>query len=208
MDFISLVWAFISGIEMLYVFYLWGAIASILLIIWLIQKNWDPEQEIQGPNTYGWEERGTAWNICTRILVTALTFLYLPCMTSAFQVMFCFGDMLEPFEITCYEGKYWGHFFVSLGLFVFIGLFLPYQVYIVINKYQPIPHQYDESGLKIDIAADNGKYLENYRHLLDDDKCPYNFLYCGFEYGWSSYKVISMVIKMLLVFPMIPCTLR
>lgn len=122
-------------------------------------------------------------------------------MTSTFQVIFCDQELMAPYELLCYTGNHWIHFFVAVFNFFFIGILFPYQVYLIINKYQPVPHTFDENGNLIDLQVDEEKYLTQYRLFLDRDKCPYNFLYSGFEYGWSSYKVISMVIKMLLVFP-------
>lgn len=204
MDFVSLVWAFVMGITDLNVFYIWNTLISVLMIIWMIQKYWDPVREVQGPNTYGWSERGKLFNYWTEGMVTAITFIYLSSMTSVFEVLFCFESLVTPYEMSCYEGDHLGHFFAALVFFIFIGFFMPYQVYLVINKYQPKPHDFDETGRKIDQKEDEAQYLAQYRMLLDRDTCPYNFLYVGYEYGWSAYKVISMIIKMLLVFPNIP----
>ena len=57
-DFCSLVWDFVFSITDLQLFYIWGILTTILFVIWLIQKRYDPDEEIEGPNTYKWEQRG------------------------------------------------------------------------------------------------------------------------------------------------------
>lgn len=204
MDFVSLVWQFVLGITELQIFYVWAIVSMVMFICWLIQKQTDPEAEVKGPNAFGWEKRGAIWNLWVYGLVTGLTLLYLPSITSGFKVIFCFEGLMFPYELTCYHGKHWIHFSVAMVHFVFIGLFLPFQVYLTINKYQPKPQKYDASGEVFNLAYDKDKYLEQYKELVAADKCPYNFLYAGYEYGWSAYKVITMVIKMLLIIPLIP----
>jgi len=203
-DFLSFMWDYVMNIPDLNIFYIWGGLTSVLLTIWLIQKMWDPLPEIKGPNQYGWQQRGAFWNFWTRMLVTILTTLYLPCMTSVFRVLFCFKELMIPYELTCYEGKHWYHMGVALFVFLYIGLYLPYHVYVVINMYQPKPHKYDEMGNLINVKVDKKKYNDQYRTLLTRDTCPYNFLYSGYEYGWSLYKVITMIFKILLLVPLIP----
>lgn len=204
MDFVSLVWQFVMGITELQIFYAWAIVSMFFFIFWLIQKTTDPEAEVKGPNAFGWEKRGTIWNLWVYGLVTAITLLYLPSITSGFKVIFCFEGLMSPYELTCYSGKHWIHFAVAMVHFLFIGLYLPFQVYLTINKYQPKPQKYDASGEIFDLSYDKDKYLEQYKELVAADKCPYNFLYSGYEYGWSAYKVITMVVKMLLIIPLIP----
>ena len=204
MDFCSVIWNFILGITDLQLFYMWSAISVILFIIWLIQKIYDPHEEITGPNTYSWESRGTIWYYWTYLLCMALTTLYLPTMTACFNVMFCFENTMTPYELECYKGMHWVHFAVSVFVFLFIGIFLPYQIFFIITKYQPKPHQYDEMGNVIDKEMDREQYLRQYKDLLSRDTCPYSFLYSGYEYGWSLYKVITMMFKVILMLPTIP----
>ena len=204
MDFVSFVWAFVMGITDLQIFYMWSAVSCILFTIWLIQKSFDPEREIKGPNSYGWEQRGKIWNLWTYLLVTVLTTLYLPTITASFKVLYCFETLMAPYELTCFYGLHWLHFGVALFVFLYIGLYLPYQIYLTINKYQPPPYNYDELGDRYDKEFDRDRILKSYREILAKDTCPYNFLYCGYEYGWSAYKVITMIIKMILIIPLIP----
>ncbi|KAH0792672.1 hypothetical protein GPJ56_003506 [Histomonas meleagridis] len=204
MSFVSLLWAYISSITELQMFYIWGILSTLLFTIWLIQKKFDPEIEIKGPNTFGWQQRGTIWCLWTRGIVTCLTFLYLPAMTSAFNVLLCSKNLMVPYELTCYEGIHWAHMAAAFFLFIYIGIVLPGIIYQTINKYQPKPQMFDESGEPIDIEFHREEFLTLYRQLLNRDKCPYNFLYCGYEYGKSAYKVVTLVVKMLLVIPVNP----
>lgn len=204
MSFVSLLWNFILSITELQMFYIWGSVSTLIFTVWLIQKIFDPEVEIKGPNTFGWQERGTIWNLITRGIVTCLTFLYLPAMTSAFNVLLCSKKLLTQYEMTCYEGIHWVHMGAAFFLFIYIGIVFPGVIYQVINKYQPEPQRYDENGDLIDYEEDKDKFLLQYRMLLSKDKCPYNFLYSGYEYGRSIYKVVSLVVKMLLVIPVNP----
>ncbi|OHS99263.1 hypothetical protein TRFO_08517 [Tritrichomonas foetus] len=204
MSFVSLLWAFVLSITELQMFYIWGILATVIFTIWLIQKIFDPEIEIKGPNTFGWQERGTIWNLLTRGIVTALTFLYLPAMTSAFNVLLCSKNLLIPYEMTCYEGVHWGHMAAAFFVFIYIGLILPATIYNVINKYQPVPQMFDEHGNELKEGFDREKMLIQYRMLLERDTCPYKFLYQGYEYGRSVYKVVTLVVKMLLVIPVNP----
>lgn len=204
MQFVSLMWTFISGITELMIFYAWSGISCLLFIIWLFQKTGDPVKEIQGPNTYGWEKRGKVWLFWTKILVTLLTTLYMPTMNSVFKVVFCDPAFMNPYELTCYDGDHWGHLAFALVVLLFIGLYLPFVVYQVIRDYQPQPQSFDSEGNYIDIVNDRKAFLNQYRDLMNHDDCPYAFLYSGYEYSWSAYKVIVMIIKMLLVIPCIP----
>lgn len=203
-QFISLIWTFISGITELVIFYLWGSLSFLLFTIWLIQKIFDPQLEIQGYNAYGWQQRGTIWNLYTKLLVTILTTLYLPTMNSTFKVLFCDPTMMAYYEMQCYEGKHMIHLGVAFFLLIYIGIFLPFTLYRTIRRYQPEPQRYDAQGRIIDAKENKNEYHEQYRELLEADRCPYKFLYSGFEYGWSAYKVIIMLIKVLLVIPCIP----
>ncbi|KAK8884242.1 hypothetical protein M9Y10_043350 [Tritrichomonas musculus] len=202
MSFVSLLWNFVMSITELQMFYIWGSLSTLIFTIWLVQKIFDPEVEIKGPNTFGWQERGTIWNLITRGIVTLLTFLYLPAMTSAFNVLLCSKKLLTQYEMTCYEGIHWAHMAAAFFLFIYIGIVFPGVIYQVINKYQPEPQQYDENGDRIEY--DREKFLLQYRMLLSKGKCPYNFLYSGYEYGRSIYKVTTLVVKMLLVIPVNP----
>lgn len=202
--FISLIWTFVSSITELIIFYLWGTLSFILFTVWLIQKLYDPNMEIQGYNVYGWQRRGTLWLFYTKMLVTILTTLYLPTMNSTFKVIFCDKTMMSYYEMQCYEGKHIYHLLVAFFILLFIGIYLPYTVYRTIRKYQPVPQRYDAQGRRIDVKKNKKQYYEQYRELLQDDQCPYKFLYAGYEYGWSAYKVIIMVVKVLLVIPCIP----
>lgn len=204
MDFISLVWSFVTGISELIIFYLWSSLSCILFILWLVQKTKDPAKEIQGPNTYGWQKRGKLWLLYTKFLVQILTTLYLPTMNSCFKVMFCDPTLMAFYEMYCYEGKHIGHLAFALFVFFFIGLFLPYVIWRVIRTYQPVPQGYDSEGNKIDVKRNRKEYIQQYHDLVQHDECPYAFLYSGYEYGWSAYKVITLVMKMLLVIPCIP----
>ena len=204
MDFVSLVWEFVLGITDLQIFYIWSVISVILFVIWLVLKRFDPEPENLGPNKFGWEEHGSLWNLFTYCLVTLLTTLYLPAITACFRVLFCFEGLMFPYELNCYSGLHWLHFAVAIFVFLFIGLYLPYQIYLTINKYQPAPNKFDEAGERYEEDYDKDRMLEDYRQLLAKDQCPYNFLYSGYEYGWSAYKVITMIVKMLLIVPLIP----
>ena len=204
MDFCSLVWDFVFGITDLQLFYIWGSISAILFIIWLIQKIYDPEQQIVGPNTYTWENRGKLWYYWTYGLIMLLTTLYLPTITACFNVMFCFEHLMTPYELECYSGVHWVHLACSIFIFLFIGCYLPFQIFFVIRKYQPKPHEHDEMGEKINDEENREQFLRQYKDLLSRDTCPYNFIYSGYEYGWSLYKVITMVFKVILIFPTIP----
>ncbi|OHT09786.1 hypothetical protein TRFO_21220 [Tritrichomonas foetus] len=202
--FISLIWTFVEKITELILFYLWGGLSIILFTIWLIQKIYDPNLEIQGYNAYGWQRRGKLWLFYTKMLVTAITTLYLPTMNSVFKVIFCDPTMMAYYEMQCYEGAHLYHLAFAFFVFLYIGLYLPYTVYTVIRKYQPVPQRFDAQGRRIDVSKNKEQYYEQYRELLQTDQCPYNFLYAGYEYGWSAYKVIIMVVKVLLVIPCIP----
>ena len=204
MNFVSLIWGFVLGITDLQMFYIWSVISTVLMIVWLIMKHFDPEPEIKGPNKFGWEQRGFIFTYTLYGIVTILSLLYLPTLTSTFQVLYCFEGLMTPYELTCLEGAHIGHFAFGVFIFLLIGIYYPYQVYLTINKYQPVPQKYDESGTKLDKEFDKEKILRQYRELVAKDPCPYNFLYRGYEYGWSAYKVITMIIKMLLLIPMIP----
>lgn len=204
MSFVSLMWAYISSITDLQMFYIWSILSTVLFIIWLIQKQYDPEVEIKGPNSFGWQQRGKIWCLWTRGVVTLLTFLYLPAMTSSFNVMLCSKNLMIPYELTCYQGKHWIHMAVAFFIFIFIGLVLPGVIYSTINKYQPKPQMFDDNGDPINMEFNEKEFLTAYRLLMERDPCPYNFLYSGYEYGKSAYKVIALVVKMLLVIPINP----
>ena len=202
--FISLIWTFVMSITELILFYLWGGLSVILFTVWLIQKMQDPEMEIQGFNAYGWQRRGKLWLFYTKMLVYALTTLYLPTMNSTFKVLFCDPTMMAYYEMQCYEGAHLYHLAAAFFVFLYVGIYLPYTIYQIIKKYQPVPQRYDAQGRRIDAKNDRKKYAQQYKELLQTDQCPYNFLYCGYEYGWSAYKVIIMIVKVLLVIPCIP----
>ena len=138
------------------------------------------------------------------MLVTILTTLYLPTMNSTFKVIFCDKTMMSYYEMQCYEGKHIYHLIAAFFILLYIGIYLPYTIYRTIRKYQPVPQRYDAQGRRIDIKKNKKQYYEQYRELLQTDQCPYKFLYTGYEYGWSAYKVIIMVVKVLLVIPCIP----
>lgn len=202
--FISLMWTFVSSITELIIFYLWGSLSFILFTVWLIQKTYDPNIEIQGYNVYGWQRRGNLWLLYTKYLVTILTTLYLPTMNSTFKVIFCDKTMMSYYEMQCYEGKHYIHLVIAFFILIYIGVYLPYTIYRTIRKYQPVPQRFDAQGRRLDLKKNKKEYLQQYRELLQNDQCPYKFLYAGYEYGWSAYKVIIMVIKVLLVIPCIP----
>lgn len=204
MDFVSFVWDFVFSIKQLQIFYAWSLITSILFVIWLIQKKYDPEPNAFSRHTLNWEQRGSIWCFWTYGIVLVLTTLYLPCLTSTFKVLFCFEDAMTEYELECYRGGHWPHFAWASITLLFIGIFFPYHLYLTIDKYQPRPHEYDEEGKFMHAELDRGKLLKQYRKLLLEDKCPYNFLYKGYEYGWSFYKVITIFVKMILIIPMIP----
>jgi hypothetical protein len=203
-SFVSLCWSFVLGITELTMFYIWSILSSLMFLIWLFQKRGDPVKEIQGPNTYGWQRRGSFWLFYTKMLVTALTTLYMPCLNSALKVIFCDPDLMISYELNCYTGRHLLHMVVALLVFAFIGLWLPFTIYRTIRTYQPAPQGFDAQGRKLDLKENREAYIEQYQELLKHDLCPYKFLYAGYEYGWSTYKVISLVIKMLLVIPCIP----
>lgn len=204
MSFVSLMWAYISAITDLQMFYLWCILSVVLFVVWLIQKHYDPEVEIKGPNSFGWQQRGTLWCLWTRGIVTGLTFLYLPTMTSAVNVLLCSKNLMIPYEMTCYQGKHWIHMAVAFFVFLFIGLYLPGVLAATIKKYQPKPQKFDDNGDLIDLEINEKEFKTSYRMLMERDPCPYNFLYSGYEYGKSGYKVISLIVKMLLVIPINP----
>ena len=204
MSFVSLIWTFVMSITQLTMFYLWGSICVVLFTIWLIQKIFDPRIEVKGPNTFGWEQRGQCWLLWTRIIVTLLTWIYLPAMTSTFNVLLCSKTLMYEYEMQCYEGKHWGHMAAAGFVFCYIGIVFPAMVYRVINKYQPKPRMFDENGNEMDPKADEKEFLLMYRMLLARDVCPYRFLYNGYEYGRSAYRVVALVVKMLLVIPVTP----
>jgi len=89
-------------------------------------------------------------------------------------------------------------------VFVYIGLVLPGTIYRVINRYQPKPHPFNESGDELDLEIDYKEFLTMYRLLLARDTCPYRFLCGWYKYGRSAYHVIALVVKMLLVLPVTP----
>lgn len=204
MSFVSLIWTFVLSITQLTMFYLWGGLSVLLFTIWLIQKIYDPAIEVKGPNTFGWEQRGTCWLLWTRIIVTLLTWIYLPTMTSTFNVLLCSKPLMFQYELQCYEGPHWWHMGAAAFVLCYIGIVFPAMVYRVINKYQPKPHMYDENGNELDPKVDQKEFLLMYRMLLARDVCPYRFLYAGYEYGRSAYRVVALVVKMLLVIPVTP----
>jgi len=203
-DFISLVWDYAVNMTPLQIFYMWSFVSVIFFVIWVLQKQYDPKQEMLGPNEFTWEARGSLWNFWTYLLVTVCTTLYLPTITATFRVLFCFEGLMTSHELYCYSGVHWLHMGVATFVLIFIGLLYPYNIYLTILKYQPKPQMYDETGHLMDYSTDKPKILSQYRELLAKDKCPYSFLYRGYEYGWSSYKVFTMIYKILLIIPMIP----
>ncbi|EAY18808.1 hypothetical protein TVAG_268410 [Trichomonas vaginalis G3] len=204
MDFVSLIWTFISSITDLEIFYIWSCIEVTLFVIWLIIKIWDPVLELKGPNSSGWEKRGKLFYWVVYLMVEILVVLFLPCITACFNVIFCYEGLMVPYELECYHGMHWLHLCIAIFVFLFIGLYLPFQIFFVIRTYQPKPHQYDSSGQKLVKGFDDEEITRNYQDLLERDQCPYKFLYAGYEYGWSLYKVITMIFKMVIIIPTIP----
>jgi hypothetical protein len=112
--------------------------------------------------------------------------------------------MMEPLELNCYEGYHWVHWSIAMFTFIFIGIVFPFMLYKTIGKYMPRPQYFNELGEKINMDDNEDEFIKQYQDLLARDTCPYCFLYQGFEYGWSFYKVVTMLMKVCLVLPMIP----
>lgn len=99
-------------------------------------------------------------------------------------------------------GECYSIFHLILGamgvvMILLVTIYLPYLCYTLILANRPHEINFDETGEAKEFSD------EDYRIELQKDKCPYKFLYDGYERKWAFYKCLVMVIKLLCALPII-----
>lgn len=156
-------------------------------------------------------------------LQTAL-FLYLPVSRVAIQVMACDASLsgtLANIGLSCSVNKEtgakecdcagWAEYpiFAAIAglLFVVFTLGVPAFTLVMIRRNRPRGvrgHEgkvFDEDGYLVEYRDE--MYHEDVTKDVNQVKCPYQFLYRGYERRWAYYKVFVMVFKLLLALPVV-----
>ncbi|KAJ3437135.1 g protein-coupled receptor-related [Anaeramoeba flamelloides] len=181
-------------------FWLTFVFVWISLILLKRKSQSDPDKLRDGHEVRIWEDRSKTERFSAQIFLTILISLYLPISRNCLEIITCYGkenDYIDEFEK---RGGCWGtthliHAFFAALTMIGVTFYVPWLAYKLIKKNKPIPIEFDDEGNE-KVYTD-----KDYESDLDKDKCPYKFLYKGYERKWAFYKVIVMVIKLLLIIP-------
>ncbi|KAJ6226876.1 g protein-coupled receptor-related [Anaeramoeba flamelloides] len=177
-----------------------------LVLVWisfLILKKktqGDPDLITDGHEVRKWKKRSKTERYLAQILLTIIISLYLPVSKNCIEVISCYGDNNTFKKVFAKKGGCWKashatHAVFSIFTMLLVTFYVPYWGYKLIKKNKPKPIEYDEEGIYKEYTD------QDYQSDLDNDKCPYKFLYKGYERKWAFYKVIIMFIKFALIIP-------
>jgi len=175
------------------------AIIASGIFYWITRR--DPNENNQGLDMTSWSMKSTGYRRKLRLLLLLLTTLYLPVFRDSMLSLTC--DLtFFPNEGDCDGSLYTYLFWMSVVVLLVYVVPLPLVLWRVVIKNKPTTTLFDAEG---DLRV--GGYTKgDYRADLDKDKSPYKPVYNGYERDWSTYKVIVMGIKILLVAPVVLLT--
>ncbi|KAL0235664.1 hypothetical protein GEMRC1_002246 [Eukaryota sp. GEM-RC1] len=196
--------SFLVAMTPLIWFYVFAIISFVMLALMLYRIKTDPDDIRDGHEVVSWEDRKKLTRLMAQINLTALTSFYLAVSRNSLSIMLCREEFAPGQEgiayAHCYEEEHIVHIVVAICSFSAITMFVPILCYRLIKKNRPKPRYFDAEGKPKEYT------LNDYHADLKKDKCPYAFLYDGYERNYSAYKVFIMVIKFLLVTPIVILT--
>ncbi|KAL0215357.1 hypothetical protein P9112_007541 [Eukaryota sp. TZLM1-RC] len=186
-------------------FYVFAITSFVMLSLMLYRIKTDPDEIRDGHENVAWEERKKMTRIMAQINLTALTSLYLSVSRNALAIILCkeefhpnAGDL--NYDV-CWSDEHIPHIVVAVISLCAVTIFVPILCNRLIKRNRPQP--------KLFCSADGSRKeytKKDYHEDLKKDKCPYSFLYDGYERQYSNYKVFIMCIKFALVAPIVIIT--
>ena len=172
------------------------SIVALICMALFICFRKEPDAINQGLETTVFASVSKKYKKYFKLLILALTTLYLPIFRDVVMIFSC-DTKYFPDSGDCSSGKHTGLCILAFFSMILYVIPLPIILWIVIKKYKPIPSMFDAEG-----NQRVGGYTDNdYKEDLEKDECPYKTIYNGYERKWSHYKVISLLIKILLILP-------
>lgn len=185
-----------------------------------------PDDTRDGHEGHGWEtvRKKKCFSVAyMSIMIKVLIALYLPISRSLIQIIACdatMGTALhrinddlcvkkdDYYDCKCSEWSLYPLFMILAFIFLLcITIGLPAFTAFVTYKNIPrgsIDHPgkvYDDFGQLVDYSSEQYKY-----DLINDPyqkKCPYRFLYFGYERKWAYFQTYTLVMKLVLILPII-----
>ncbi|KAJ5078513.1 g protein-coupled receptor-related [Anaeramoeba ignava] len=213
---VSIDLSFIHVTPLVWFWILW-VICAILFVLFRVRLRKDPAALLDGHEARTWTDRSKLELLWITALVTLLISLYLPMSRSALQVIVCYSpdhtyydknsdESKESYKSQfedkggCWHAVHIVHIIFAILIMLVITIYFPILTLKLIQRNKPQPRLFDQEGQE-------KAYTDvEYRRDLDKDKCPYKFVYKGYERKWSGYKSIIMAIKLLLIVVVIAFT--
>jgi hypothetical protein len=187
-------------------------LSLVFFLVCVLQARSTPDAVRSGNETVTWAMRSRSNRYFVQGMLTVLLTLYLPVTRNAIQMISCdvtTKDMLlEKSQraaspggtvYLCYTGYHLLCCLASIISLALITLYTPYMVYELIQRNKPRDARFTADGS----LATRDERNRLYQFALSRDKCPYKFLYDGFERPWAFYKVAIMALKTAVVLPIV-----
>lgn len=164
-------------------------------------RTYAPNAVASGLEMKTWAQRTTTDKMVAKYSALILTSMYLPVARDIIQVFTCDTEFVPQFQpdSKCTDGIM--GLYIVMAVIELLGFILPIPIcmFRIVQTNKPRVSLYDAEG-KLR-QGDKAYTDDDYRRDLEKDISPYKTLYDGYERKWSYYKVITMVIKMLLIVP-------
>ncbi|CAG8491759.1 5235_t:CDS:2 [Dentiscutata erythropus] len=179
-----------------------NTIPNFLTLYWFrMMTKWDPNADAEGLETFPWNLRPQEKRRHNIVIVFILTTLYLPLSKLSIDAL-VWSKTFWPVgngQNVCYVTSMrngdlnFSPAIIVVALIV-LGVFtiwFPIALKRLVDKNYPKIDRFNEAGEKI---TDE---IKEYSKRLEDDLCPYNFLYNGYSEKWAAYKTFIMGNKFL-----------
>jgi hypothetical protein len=180
------------------VFWIVFVLTMVLFAVAVMRGRRDPDHLRHGHETRSWGKRKKKDRIITQAVLTVLLTLYLPVSRNALQMLSCHSSILDVVD-ACWKGSHFLYIAASAATVAAVTLYTPYHVFRVVQRNKPRDARFDADGAPITEQEQNREYVRR----LNLDRCPYKFLYDGYERPWAFYKVIVMVLKLAVIAPIV-----
>ncbi|CAG8610899.1 10825_t:CDS:2, partial [Dentiscutata heterogama] len=180
-----------------------NTLPNFLTLYWFrIMTKWDPNADAEGLETFPWNLRPQEKRHHNIVVVFILTTLYLPLSKLSIDALVWSKTFWPPVgngQNVCYVTSMrngdlnFSPAIIVVALIV-LGVFtiwFPIALKRLVDKNYPKIDGFNEAGEKI---TDE---IKEYSKRLEDDPCPYNFLYNGYSEKWAAYKTFIMANKFL-----------
>ena len=209
-----------------------GLVAVVLLVTFLVfmckTSSSQPDAIREGHEVSMWSEQAESRKKTMkflRLFLQGCLAAYLPVSRSVFQILVCERTMAKVFtdlglslctynpdgtvdSCKCNDWEPYLYLQIAAGILLLgFTIALPVRCYTLIKKNKPVgsredpDFRYDEDGHKVPYTDD--MYNMDLNTRPDQLKCPYLFLYKGYERRWAYYKVLVMVLKFCVCIPVI-----